>query len=157
MGESCLHSKGNFTLQRIDCVWVLTVKDKGYLKYIFFPFLVSNPRSHYWSCSISVIYIFPKAYQGPLVMNLQIWTIACPHLRMFTFPFNPHILKAPHIMCGCLSNRQCGCLILIKKNDKCGGKIKFWDTQLLAWNVVLWLTGTNERIHIYNQNDTYIS
>ncbi len=47
-------------------------------------------------------------------------------------------------MCACLSNRQCGCLILIKKNDKCGGKIKFQgSTQLLAWNVVLWLTRTN--------------
>ena len=138
MGESCLHSKGNFTLQSIDCVSFLTVKDKGYVKYIFFPFIVSNPRSHllglyYLSRIFIYIFIynffFPKAYQSPLVMNLQIWTIVCPHLWMLTFPFNPHTLRAPRILCGCLSNRQCGRLILIKKNDKCGGKIKSWDTQ----------------------------
>lgn len=72
MGERCLHSKGNFTLQRIDCVSVLTVKDKGYLKYIF-PFIVSNPRSPYWSCIISAVYmyIFWKAYWSALVRNLQ--------------------------------------------------------------------------------------
>lgn len=63
-------------------------------------------------------------------MNLQIWTIVLNHSLSI-----PTSCK-PHILCGCLSGRQCGCLILIKKNDKCGGKIKFCDIQLLAWNMV---------------------
>lgn len=129
MGESCLHSGGNFTLQRIGCVSLLTVKDKGYLGIHFSPFIVSNPRSHDWSCSISVVYlfiylfIFRKAYA--FVMHLQIQTTVCTHLRMLTFPFNLRIQQA--LLCVCLSNRHCGCVILIKKNDKCGGKIKFED------------------------------
>lgn len=33
------------------------------------------------------------------------------------------------MLCG-TSNRQCGCVILIKKNDKCGEKIRGWDLLL---------------------------
>ena len=73
-----------------------------------------------------------KAYQSPRLMNLQIWTIVCPHLWMLTFPFSPHTLRAPRILCSCLSNRQCGRLILIKKNDKCRGKIKSRDAQFAS-------------------------
>lgn len=57
------------------------------------------------------------------------------------------------MLCG-TSNRQCGCVILIKKNDKCGEKIRVWDLLLKMKDGAG--AAKNKREHLDLLNDMYL-
>lgn len=57
------------------------------------------------------------------------------------------------MLCG-TSNRQCGCVILIKKNDKCGEKIRVWDLLLKMKDGAG--AAKNKREHLDLLNDIYL-
>lgn len=134
MGESCLHSKGNFTLQRIGCVSVLTVKDKGLnnLYYIYIilyiiylsPFTVFNPRSHFWAGGISAVYVhlcFWKLIVFHMILSIKKQVI----IREDNYPF--------HILPTLLSVKYRGCPICNKKNVQEGLSVGICSVSLDVW------------------------
>lgn len=134
-GKRCGWERVVYTLREIlhfkGLVSVLTMKDKGYLKQ-FFALYFPTQKVHRSTVIFHSYVSFWEAYQRTWVINLEIWTIISPHLWCsFSLSFATSCRPCkPHGT----SNWRWGSLL--RKNDKCMGKIKVRYILMLVWKMV---------------------